>query len=48
VAATLQATETPGFTRYELLPLTWWIVGGACVALLILLRLRTWQLCRPE
>jgi ABC-type transport system involved in multi-copper enzyme maturation permease subunit len=48
VAATLQASETPGFTRYELLPLNWWIIGSACVALLAFLSVRTWQLCRPE
>ncbi len=48
VAATLQATEAPGFTRYELLPLNWWIIGATCVALLVFLRVRTWQLCRPE
>jgi ABC-type transport system involved in multi-copper enzyme maturation permease subunit len=48
VAAALQASETPGFTGYELLPANWWIIGGACVALLAFLRLRVWQLCRPE
>jgi ABC-type transport system involved in multi-copper enzyme maturation permease subunit len=48
VAATLQAAEAPYFKPYELLPLNWWIVGSACVALLVFLRVRTWQLCRPE
>jgi ABC-type transport system involved in multi-copper enzyme maturation permease subunit len=48
VAAALQASATPGFERYELLPLNWWIIGVACIALLILLRLRIWQLARPE
>jgi ABC-type transport system involved in multi-copper enzyme maturation permease subunit len=48
VAAALQASETPGFTGYELLPANWWIIGGACVALLVFLRLRVWQLCRPD
>jgi ABC-type transport system involved in multi-copper enzyme maturation permease subunit len=48
VAAALQASDTPGFTQYELLPLNWWIVGTTCVALLIFLGVRTWQLCRPE
>jgi ABC-type transport system involved in multi-copper enzyme maturation permease subunit len=48
VAAALQASETPGFTQYQLLPLNWWIIGSACVALLVFLGLRTWQLCRPE
>jgi hypothetical protein len=48
VAATLSGADTPGFTQYELLPLNWWLVGSACVALLVFLGLRTWQLCRPE
>jgi ABC-type transport system involved in multi-copper enzyme maturation permease subunit len=48
VAAALQAADTPGFNRYELLPINWWVIGSACVVLLLFLRLRTWQLCRPE
>lgn len=48
VAAALQAADTPGFTDYELLPANWWIIGAACVVLLVFLRVRTWQLCRPE
>jgi ABC-type transport system involved in multi-copper enzyme maturation permease subunit len=48
VAAALQAAEMPGFTIYELLPLNWWIIGSACVALLVLLCVRVWQLCRPS
>ncbi|TMQ34710.1 MAG: ABC transporter [Planctomycetota bacterium] len=48
VAAALQASDMPGFTRYELLPANWWIVGSACIALLGLLTMRTRQLCRPE
>jgi ABC-type transport system involved in multi-copper enzyme maturation permease subunit len=48
VAAALQAAETPGFSSYELLPWNWWIIGTACVVLLLFLGLRTWQLCQPE
>jgi ABC-type transport system involved in multi-copper enzyme maturation permease subunit len=48
VAAALQASDTPGFVQYELLPTNWWIVGSACVVLLFFLGLRTWQLYRPE
>jgi ABC-type transport system involved in multi-copper enzyme maturation permease subunit len=48
VAAALQASDTPGFAAYELLPLNWWIVGSTCLALLAFLGVRTWQLCRPE
>jgi ABC-type transport system involved in multi-copper enzyme maturation permease subunit len=48
VAAALQASDTPGFSQYELLPANWWFIGAACVALLVFLGVRTWQLCRPE
>jgi ABC-type transport system involved in multi-copper enzyme maturation permease subunit len=48
VAAALQASNTPGFTQYELLPMNWWIIGSACVGLLVVLSVRTWQLCRPD
>jgi ABC-type transport system involved in multi-copper enzyme maturation permease subunit len=48
VAAALRASDTPGFAVYQLLPTAWWITGSACVALLAFLRLRTWQLYRPE
>jgi ABC-type transport system involved in multi-copper enzyme maturation permease subunit len=48
VAAALQASEMPGFADYTLLPLNWWIVGAACLALLVFLAMRTWQLYRPE
>jgi ABC-type transport system involved in multi-copper enzyme maturation permease subunit len=48
VAAALQAAEMPGFTRYDLLPANWWVIGWACVALLMVLGMRTWELCRPE
>lgn len=48
VAAALHAAETPGFTQYELLPVNWWIIGAACLALLLFIRVRIWQLCRPE
>lgn len=48
VAGALQAAEMPGFTQYDLLPSSWYILGSACVALLLLLGVRTWQLCRPS
>jgi ABC-type transport system involved in multi-copper enzyme maturation permease subunit len=44
VAAALQAADMQGFNQYELLPLNWWIIGSACVALLAVLSLRTWRL----
>jgi ABC-type transport system involved in multi-copper enzyme maturation permease subunit len=48
VAAALQASDTPGFARYDLLPANWWVIGSACVALLLFLAVRTRQLCRPD
>jgi ABC-type transport system involved in multi-copper enzyme maturation permease subunit len=48
VAAALQASEAPGFDVYELLPQNWWIIGAACLALLVFLVVRTWQLYRPD
>jgi ABC-type transport system involved in multi-copper enzyme maturation permease subunit len=48
VAAALQASDARGFTDYALLPLNWWIIGSACLALVVFLGVRTWQLYRPE
>ena len=48
VAAALQAFETPGFTHYELLPVSWWLTSAACVALFGVLIVRMWNLTRPE
>jgi ABC-type transport system involved in multi-copper enzyme maturation permease subunit len=48
VAAALSASDTPGFTAYQLLPTNWWVVGSACVLLLAFLWVRTRQLYRPE
>jgi ABC-type transport system involved in multi-copper enzyme maturation permease subunit len=48
VAAALHAANFPGFGSYDLLPLNWWIIGGASAVLLIVLVVRTRQLYRPE
>lgn len=48
VAAALQASDAPGFADYELLPANWWLVGCACLALVVFLGVRTRRLCRPE
>jgi hypothetical protein len=47
LAAALNASQTPEFTRYDLLPANWWFLGGACLVLLAFLYFRTWQLTRP-
>jgi hypothetical protein len=48
VAAALAAADTPGFGDYQLLPANWWVIGSACVVLIIVLLVRTRQLYRPE
>lgn len=48
VAAALCAAETPGFARFDLLPTNWWVMGGASLALLLVLTLRTRRLYRPD
>jgi ABC-type transport system involved in multi-copper enzyme maturation permease subunit len=48
LAAALNASETPGFANYQLLPLNWWLTGSIDVVLLLLLWYRTRRLYRPE
>jgi ABC-type transport system involved in multi-copper enzyme maturation permease subunit len=49
VAAALKESGTQGFTGYEhLVPANWYVMGAVCLALLVFLPVRTWQLCRPE
>jgi ABC-type transport system involved in multi-copper enzyme maturation permease subunit len=48
LAAALNASNNPAFTRYDLLPANWWFLAGACLALLAFLFFRTWQLTRPR
>lgn len=48
VAAALRASDTPGFTAYQLLPMNWWLIGSVSVVLFVILIVRTRQLYRPE
>lgn len=48
VAGALNASDTPGFTQYALLPANWWFIGITAVVLLVFLTARTWKLYRPE
>ena len=48
VAAALRAADMPGFADYDLLPANWWLIGTASLAVLVVLVVRTRQLCRPE
>lgn len=48
VAAALQASDTPGFTGYHLLPANWYLLGALSLGLLVVLVVRTRQLWRPD
>jgi ABC-type transport system involved in multi-copper enzyme maturation permease subunit len=48
VAAALNASESPGFTEYQLLPANWWLIGAVSLALVVVLMVRVRQLYRPE
>ena len=48
VAAALSAADAAGFSQFDLLPANWWAMGGACLALLAVLVIRTRNLMRPE
>ena len=48
MAGALNAIQAEGFESFNLVPRTWWISGGACVVLLIILQLRIWHLCQPD
>lgn len=48
LAAALNASGNAGFTRYDLLPANWWVLGGAGLTLLAFLYYRTWRLTRPQ
>jgi hypothetical protein len=37
-----------GFADYDLLPANWWIIGTACVVMLVFLGARTWVLFRVD
>jgi len=48
VAAALKVMEVPGFSQYRLVPASWWITGVATAVCLLILRVRVWQLTRPQ
>jgi ABC-type transport system involved in multi-copper enzyme maturation permease subunit len=48
VAAALCVMEAPGFSQYQLVPVSWWLTGVATVVCLVVLRVRVWQLTRPR
>jgi len=48
MAAALNVIETKGFSQYQLVPLNWWIMGGAILCGLTILCVQTWRLARPQ
>jgi ABC-type transport system involved in multi-copper enzyme maturation permease subunit len=48
LAAALSALEVPGFGQYHIVPAAWWLSGGVALVCWVLLRLRVWQLMRPD
>jgi ABC-type transport system involved in multi-copper enzyme maturation permease subunit len=48
LAAALAIMEAPGFEPYRLVPACWWLSGTATLACLLVLRVRVWQLTRPQ
>ena len=48
MAAALNIMEVPGFRQYDLLPFSWWFVGGAILVCLAVFSLQTWRLTRPQ
>jgi ABC-type transport system involved in multi-copper enzyme maturation permease subunit len=48
LAAALSVMEVKGFKQYRLVPDCWYVVGGATLACLVVLRFRVWRLMRPQ
>ena len=48
LAAALEAIGAPGFSDYNLLPTTWYLLGAGSVLALFALIVQTWRLTRPQ
>ncbi|MEZ6124152.1 MAG: ABC transporter permease [Planctomycetaceae bacterium] len=48
MAGALNAMQVSGFETFQLIPRTWWLTGGSCVVLMIVLHLRVARLCQPD
>ena len=48
MAAALAAMEMPGFTSYDLVPHTWYIIGGVSLVGFLVLTFQTVRLTRPQ
>jgi ABC-type transport system involved in multi-copper enzyme maturation permease subunit len=48
MAAAMNAIQARGFEHYALIPRSWWVSGGMCLGLLVVLYLRVRRLCKPD
>lgn len=48
LAAALTVMDAPGFAQYHVVPLSWWLTGGASLVCLGVLCAQTWRLTRPQ
>ena len=48
LAAAMSLMDAPGFDRYDLVPMNWWIVGGISLAAVLVLVVQTHRLTRPR
>jgi ABC-type transport system involved in multi-copper enzyme maturation permease subunit len=48
MAAAMNAIRARGFEQYVLIPRAWWVSGGLCLGLLLVLYLRIRRLCQPD
>lgn len=48
VGAALSVIEAPGFTDYNLLPVSWWIAGGMSAFMFLVFGVQVWRLTRPR
>lgn len=48
MAGALNAMQVSGFESFELVPRTWWVSGTICCVLLLVIYVRTRQLCSPD
>lgn len=46
VGAALSVIEAPGFAKYDLLPMAWWLAGVISLLMLFVLGIQTWRLSR--
>lgn len=48
MGAALSIIEMPGFQRYNLTPISWWVAGAVSVISLLAMSIRVWRLLKPS